>query len=569
MAATESSAKIIQALTQPNKALKKRALALIHHQVLREAAPHVERFLGVETDPELVALGVRVLAHLQDHQPQVETLGPEELRSHLRADDANVRRKALRILGETPEPQVLAELPQLFAAETEPRCLHMVLELFQRFPHPDSLSILVRSMVNDDERVRREGLLALLKLFTGDLFPRVLATLLDDSSAVKMLAHQFVATISRNHLLEALEAMMMRGGEPTAIAAQLLPSFLSHDMLPLLKRGLGHAQADVRELCRESLIRLEQKGDPEAALLLEELERIERTPGVNAVPDAAPALSTASTNVGDETGMIGLLETLGEMPEWLVLTLKRALAESDPVRGYGYLSSWSAYVTEWLAVTFIVAYLARGRRDPDADRLALGTIHFGSNRVDVPRLLLHLANRLPAPRSEHDLFPLLMAPEISRLEDDAPLLARLVELREGLACLQDYPDRAAELTPLARQSAAALLAALKPATNNRLILRHTSGNELKLIDLLRPQPLPIDTRTVNAERFAVNRPFLCSLDLDCEIPLFPFFTVTRDTLVPLRNQPTDQDLWDFLSRYGALDDFMTYLFSVVRPDSSP
>ena len=55
-----------KALFQQNKALKKRALAVIHNDVVTEAIHILREFMGVEEDSELQVLALKVFKKLQE-----------------------------------------------------------------------------------------------------------------------------------------------------------------------------------------------------------------------------------------------------------------------------------------------------------------------------------------------------------------------------------------------------------------------------------------------------------------------------------------------------------------------
>ena len=579
----ETLDKIRVALLQPNKALRKRALALIHNQSIVEARPLIEQYLGTETDPEMLPLAQRVLGALDAFTQASKGVKTDQLGDLLTSADPSQRLVALRALASRQEPGLAETLHRAGALnESDPECLQLVLEAFALNPHPANLPLQLAATKHVSDKIRQLALQGLMTFINGAILPRLLEGLLDPAPQMKMKAYQLVNSISRVNLLASLDAMLAQPAGDALLCARLLPSFLNRDLLPILQKGIKHAHPEVKALSQRALVLLSQKGDPEAAALLEDIARAAIAAKTAAVPPAArtavaampaapapapavPAVPGISATPAAPAGAIPLRSKadtdsiLARWPTWLTLTLRKAFGEQNPRHACTLFNTWVNQLREFFALSWVVVYFTQGRSHAGADRLAFGVMQYGVSRVDPVKLVQHSVHLLPACRREDELFPRVFAEQGRKDDEEAPFISLFVEMLEGLKLLQAHPDRAVELNAVARETAVRLLATLEPMLANRVVVRINTGTAFRAVDLNAPSPAALDARVAQNAAFTPRHPYLCSRDLNDSVPLHPFSGIDEAGTGLVKRQPNEDELWEFLTRHQALDGFFAFL----------
>jgi hypothetical protein len=537
--------KLRQALQQPNNAIRKRALAIIFNEARIEALPLIEEYLGWETEPDLQGLALKVRRKLQDFQATCSQVPTEKLLALLQHSTTESRILALRGLVEHRSARLAELVCQVCGQETSPEVLTLVAKILRRNPSPGNIPVLLRLIEHPAEEIRQDALEGILSIIFGCLYPLVLKTLLDPSPQLKMRAYQLISNISRPNLLEALDFMFSCGDQAMSrLAGTLLPSFLGPDLLPILDRHLAHADADTAALCKRAVILLAQKGNSEAARLVARIQSENPAKAGAAGPGARPPGP--------------FQEFLATYPRFLTEPLLVDFPLDDPSKILERLREVNARITDLLVFPFILSYFAVANRNPFLDRACFKVLRFGLAKTNPVNFLRTVAPAFPPPAGKDDLFPVVLA---DRLQNDFndQTLERYAQLQKALTVTEDPQT---DLRPLANQAMkdlADLLRALSFVTDNRLAVKHTDTNALRVADFMPATPAPIDPKLLQNFELAMNIPMLISRDLTRGISLGPYFVFDPFRQGITRITPNENDLWEFLMKRGILENFLAFL----------
>ena len=545
-AETVSLDKLRQALQQPNNAIRKRALAIIFNEARIEALPLIEEYLGRETEPDLQGLALKVRRKLQDFQATCSQVPTEKLLVLLQHSTTESRILALRGLVEHRSAKLAELVCQVCGQETSPEVLTLVAKILRRNPSPGNIPVLLRLIDHPTEEIRQDALEGILSIIFGCLYPIVLKSLLDPSPQLKMRSYQLISNISRPNLLEVLDFMFSCGDSTMSrLAGTLLPSFLGPDLLPTLDRQLAHPDAETAALCKRAVILLAQKGNSEATRLVARIQSEGRpSKAAPAGPGARPAGP--------------FQEFLTTYPRFLTEPLLVDFPLEEPGKILERLREVNARITDLLVFPFILSYFAVATRNPFLDRACFKVLRFGLAKANPVNILRTVAPAFPPPAGKDDLFPVVLA---DRLQNDFndQTLERYAQLQKVLAVSEDtQPD----LRPTATQAmkdTADLLRTLSFVTDNRLAVKHTDANALRVADFMPATPTPIDQKMLQNFELAMNIPMLISRNLDRGISLGPYFVFDPFRKGITRITPNENDLWEFLMKRGILENFLAFL----------
>ena len=542
MAAKPTLDQLKQVLFQNNPALKKRALAIIFNETMTEARPLLEEFVGQETNPELQALALKVLNKLELplDKPQEQT--PDQLMAALPAAGPEKKLAILRALAGCRSPRLAITIQQHCSLENSPEALLAIAEIFRKNPHIGNLGILMRLSAHPLEKLRLEALEGILNVMYGCLYPFILKALLDPSIPLKMKSYQLISSISRANLLEALGYMLdQESPQFTRLAGQLLPSFLGPDLVELLKKHLRHSDPETGAHCMRAVTLLAQKGYGEAIVLLET-----QTDSHAALPQMrnAPAIPS------------GLRQLLSAIPPWLSEPLEK---KPDDIRQLlNGIREVYERCRDFLILAFVCAYISLGKRTQTLDHLCFKVMTQGVTRSDPVGLLQSIAGALPEPREQTDLFPLLLAARILNEPDDT-LLEDLISLQEGLKLVNDHPEELVKVIEPALIGLEKLLFSLASFKANRLIVKYSDNEGMKVGDFFQPTTTTVDPRTLAHLELPLNRPLLVSQTGSHGLSLWPFVVFNPYQKKLMRMDPNEQDLWELLVQNNLLDGFMAFL----------
>ena len=536
--------KLRQALAQPNNAIRKRALSIIYNEAQIEAVPLIEDYLGQETEPDLQSLAVKVLKKLQEFKESSSQVPTDSLLALLQHPNLENRILALRGLADHKSPKLAEMIAGICARETSPEALGLIAKILKQNPSPGNIPLLIRLIRNPVEEIRQEALEAILSIIFGCLYPLVLKCLLDQSAPLKMRAYQLISNISRTNLLEALDFMFSSGNpELSRLAGRLLPSFLGHDLLPMLERTVTHPDPETAALCKRATILLSQKGSWEASALMENLR---------------PNVTAVSSSGSTQTPAGPLKKLLDVFPAFLTEPMASRLPKDDPLKLVYRMRETVIRFTDFLVFPFVTAYFTFGNRNPFLDRACFKLLHLGTVKCNPTQLIRTISPAFPAPVGKGDLFPIVLADRIQNDFNDH-LLEQIEALQKLLQSIGSPLPEPTALITRATKDMGDLLSSLSPISANRLAVKYTDQERLKVANFMVTNPIPIDPKLLQNFELQMNAPLLISGNSGRAIPLVPFFMLDSSKKVIVRIEPGENDLWDYLSARGILDGFFAFL----------
>ncbi len=536
--------KLRQALHQPNNGIRKRALAIIFNEVRIEALDILEEYLGRETEPDLQSLALKVRRKLQEFQATSSQVPLDKLLALLHHSTTESRILALRGLVEHRSTRMAELVTQTCAQEEDREALGLIAKILKKNPSPANLPFLMRLVAHPAEEIRQDALEGILSVIFGCLYPLVLKALLDPAPQLKMRAYQLISNISRTNLLEALD-FMFGSGDPamSRLAGSLLPSFLGADLLPILERQFSHPDAETAALTKRAVLLMAQKGNWEAARLVEKFQ----------AKGAAPASAASQPRQG------GVFQThLAAFPRFVTEPLQGGFPADDPMQNLSRLREVFHRFGDLLAYPFIKAYFAFAARNPFLDRTCFKVLQFGLAKANVVNLLRTVAPAFPPPAGQGDLFPLILADRIQNDFNDQ-LLEQMTSLQRVFHAMDEAPGELAALAAQATEGMGGLFTSLAPLVTNRLAVKYSDGEAVRVADFMPDIPAPIDQKLLQNFELRLNVPVLISQKSDRALSLFPFFVYDAARKALVRCDPGENDLWEFLKTHGILDSFFAYL----------
>ncbi|NLI79729.1 MAG: hypothetical protein GX442_25205 [Candidatus Riflebacteria bacterium] len=543
MSKTNSLDELRKALTQSNRALQKRALAIIHNEVVIEAQGLLQEFLGTQPEPDLQVLTMKVLKKLQEFASLPTQATPETLIPLLQSADESRRLYALRALRQRCSTNLLYTVQQFGADLARPEARVLVAEIFRRNPDLGNLPILLSYLGDAAATVRQEAFQAIIAVFQGCLLPHLLRGLADPAPGIVYLVRQFLNQVGKEHLLAALQGMLA-GEDPAQarLAAGVLAGLPGADVIPLARDHLAHPDPATAARVKEIVQELARKGDPDAAAL---------------IPPPPPEEETATVALRDLESR--LLEVWPKTPAWLLEPLAETGRSQSPLAEVNTrLRTIFERVRHLLVSGFIAAYFAQGGRNRVADRACFRAVAdpTGLNTLQLMRLL---ADTLPDPYGFGDIFPLAMGHCFREgLEDE--FAEPFISLQEGFNLLDEYPQETANFHVAAVEGLCDLLRGLSRFLgSNHLVVKQGTPDGLRVLDLWGPKPSHLDPKLFSNDLLPVNCPMLFSQDSMNRLPLVPFFQADQATGL-LRRGPMDEKArWEFFERVEAQESFLLFL----------
>lgn len=542
MTKANSLEELEKSLGQSNKALQKRALAIIHNEVVVEAQGILQRFIGTGPEPDLLALALKVQKKLQEFSGKSDQLTTESLIPLLQSDEESRRMYALRALRQRRSPNVAYILQQFGADFQTSEAKALVAEALRNNPDIGNLSILLRLIEDPAVNVRLEAYQSIIALISGCILPPLIKGLKDPVPEVVYLVRQFLKQVRREELLAALRLMLTGDQPPVArLAASVLGGLSGQDVLPLLKANLNHPDPETATLIRSAVAQMAVQGDREAATLVAQPATLD--------PNAGSALREIEAK---------LREVWPNAPAWLLdpLTLGRGgLGVADL---NARLRSIFERIGDLLAGSFVCAYFTVGTRNKVADRTCFRAAGLPAGPNTLPLLRL-LSETLPDPYGFGDLFPLSMGYCFREGLDDE-FTEPFLSLQEGFNLLEEYPEEAANFHAAAVEGLRDLLRGLaKFLGSNHLVALQTTPEGPRIYDLWRPSPLVLDSKLFGNVSLRVNAPVLVSQDSLHHLLLTPFFLVDPANGRLWRCPFDDKAKWEFYDRVFAKDAFLQFL----------
>ncbi|RCK81403.1 MAG: hypothetical protein OZSIB_2272 [Candidatus Ozemobacter sibiricus] len=550
MASTTSLEELGKALAGTNPGLQKRALAIIHNQAIIEAQDLVQRFLGTQPAPDLQALALKVLKKLQEFATLPEQATPEAVLPLLQSPDPARRMYALRALRKRVSSNILYTVQQFGADVEHPDGKALVAEVLRHNPDLGNLPILLGYLQDPAAAVRLKASEALIAVFQGCLLPPLLRGLTDPAPEIVYLVRQFLKQIGRDQFMAALH-FMLSGDDPAParLAAAILDGLSGPDVLPLIRQHLAHRDPETAARLREIVLQMARRGDPEAATLVPPPP----APGDEAVLPSLPDLAAQ------------VRETWPTAPAWLLEPLTDGGRDRAPLAEVNFrLRHVYERVRSVLTIGFVCAYFACGHRNKVADRACFRALTDPA-ALNTLQLLRLLSDTLPNPYGFGDLFPLGMG-HAFRVGLEDPFAEPFISLQEGFALLDEYPQEAANFHAAAVAGICDLFRGLAPFMGpNRLVVRRPTPEGLKVVDLWKPVPAPIDPTPFAAVPLPANAPALFSQDSMNHLLLAPFFFVEAASGELRFAPPDEKSRWEFFDRVGAQESFLLFLTEAGGP----
>ncbi len=556
-----------QALAQPNTAIRKRALAIIYNEVKVEAAGLLEEYLGRETDTGLQALAIKVLEKLKSFNESAGQVPTDRLVLLLQNPDPGARLLGLRAIATRRAPELAKIVARYCSEDSSAESQALVAQILRNNPTPGATPLLIKLVASETEKIRQDAIEGILNIITQCLFPEVLKTLLDPSSALKMRAYQLISNISRMNLLEALGAMLdSTEPETNRLGGKLLPSFLNPDLIPLLTKHAAHRDAETAALCKRTLLLLAQKGHFEAVQLLEKLATEENEARASAAPNhqtpqpAAPPSGLGSLKQGttgkDTVGKIQKLIT--GFPEFMQTPLQGISNAEGAPQIILRLKELYGRVRDMLAGPLITTFFIRSRRSQALDRVAFRALQQGIVRTDLLALMKSLAPAFESSRDGGDLYPITIAFRSQNSFDDH-LLESMQLLQDAFHALDSRTtDPAGFITPIIRGTED-MLAALDPIRANKLVVKCNDASGIKILDFVKTPAAQVDPRLLVNFDLPMNVPTLISGNSSSAVSFAPFLRFDPGARCLARHDPSEHDLWEYLMNLQILDAYLLFL----------
>ena len=557
--------KLRQALAQPNTAIRKRALAIIYNEVKVEAASLLEEYLGRETDTDLQALAIKVLEKLRSFSESAGHVPTERLVLLLQNPDPSARLLGLRAIATRRAPELAKIVARYCSEDPSAESQALVAQILRNNPTPGATPLLLKLVTNETENIRQDAIEGILNIITQCLYPEVLKTLLDPSSALKMRAYQLISNISRANLLEALEAMFDSiEPETNRLGGKLLPSFLNPDLIPLLKKHATHRDAETAALCKRALLLLAQKGHFEAVQLIEKLAVEGNGAKSSAVPSPSQAAGTPPDSTHQKPGStrkdtVGTIQKLiAGFPEFMQTPLHGISNSEGSPQIILRLKELYRRVRDMLAGPLITTFFIRSRRSQGLDRIAFRALQQGMARTDLLTLMKSLAPAFESSRDGGDLYPITIAYRSQNSFDDH-FLESLQLLQDAFRSLDSrMTDPAGFVAPIIRGSEE-MLAALDPIRANKLVVKCNDASGIKILDFVKSPAIQVDPRLLVNFDLPMNVPTLISGNSSSAVSLAPFLKFDPTVRCLARHDPSEHDLWEYLMSLQILDAYLLFL----------
>ncbi|MBI3039255.1 HEAT repeat domain-containing protein [bacterium] len=540
---------IKKALTQPNSALKKRALAVLYNDEMVEAKSLLESYVGSEVDPDLQTLAIKVLNKLRESLKGQFQFDLEKVRGAFQSRDNSQRISALRTLLTQRSPKIPKLVQDLLPNETSPEAISLIVEILKNNPDPGNLPLLLKFSNDPSDAVRMEALQGVVNIMNGCMYPFILRALLDPSPPLKMKAYQLISMISRANLLDSIDFMLgSESAETSRLAGQLLPPFVGPDLLPLLKKNINHKDEETRALCKRALVIMSQKGNSEATKVLESLSA-----------STVPPSSVQSSKAILESTMLSsdCQRHFERYPGWLTKPLNDAVNSREPKFALGCIWDFFEKLLCLLIPASVCAYFFRGNRSQYWDSVFFDSIQKGSQKTDPAKIIQTLPMVLPLSTTPDDLFPFILASKVQN--DENSIVENFLSIREGFSLYKENPQESARFLKPAFETIESLLDSFSFITKNWILVKVMDNGNVRMYDFLKNKPVPINPALLSNFEFPLNVPILVSGNFSSALQLSPFLGLDKSRSSLVRIDPNEQELWEFLKKYRAMEDYMSFL----------
>ncbi|MBF0407048.1 MAG: HEAT repeat domain-containing protein [Candidatus Riflebacteria bacterium] len=540
-----------KALEQPNSAIRKHALALIFNESIVEAKPLLEDYLGRENNAQLQALTLQVLKKLQNFSKFSGQVEVEKLESFLSHPDLERRLLGLRGLIGRKSKKIPPLIDRFCTHEKNTEALVLISEILKSNPDMKNLSFLEQFASSKNENLRINALDGYMNIISGAILPVILKSLDDPSPVVKMRAFQLAGKVDRRWLTESLDTMLKSDSlEENRTAANLLHVFIGEDLLTTISTHFNHRDSETAELCRHALYILSKRGCSEAGVLIEQLGK-ENKPQVESI-----SLEILSP---------GLNSLVKALPFSVAGILRAEKLQNDPVLVLYRVKECYLKICKLLACSFIAYYFAFGKKSQQLNYICFRSLSDGINKVDVIKLISELAPVFPEPENEGDLFPAVIARNVTK-DVEENLFGEIISLKEGFSFLEQHPEMADSLLQPALADMEKLVGHIECIKSNSLLIKCASGDQIRFINFWKPAPEFVDPRQLESLGFDVqiNRPILISKNSSRFLDMFPFMSYDNEKKLEIGNNPGEQELWEFLVKNNILEQFMVFLTEKVR-----
>jgi hypothetical protein len=536
--------KIREALRLGNAALKKRALAIVFNDAIVEARGLVEEFLGNEPDQSLQNMALQVIRKLEGFENQSQQAAPESVGVLLQSADPAGRVLALRALLNRRDPSIPGLLADFSIESASTEEIGLVAEILKQNPDPRNLAFLLRFSDHASEKIRIDAVEGILNLMHGCMYPHVLKSLLDPAPQIKMKAYKLISKMSRANLLDTLEFMISsHDPEMSVLAGKLFPSFLGPDLVPLLQKHLQHPDGQTVGLIKRALVLMAQKGNPEAVALVEGMAQAGSFAGEKTVEHKLPP---------------ECMKLLAVYPQWVSQTLIELPAKVDPLRIIHVVRDVFQRLEGLLKASFIIAYFFFGKRTGPCDKTCFRAFQVGLDKGDTIQILRNLAPALPEPKSDRDVFPLLLGHRLMTDFNDT-LLEQIMSFHEIFRVIEENPGEASSFVQPTLDGIKEFLTAMQVLTANILVVKYTDGIALKTQNFLSVKPTPVDPKISANFSISINNPWVIGGDSIRGCNLAPFFTLDPQKRGVAAKLPDEDELWGFLKQHKIIDDYLAFL----------
>lgn len=533
--------KLAQALTQPNIAIRKRALAIIYNEARAEAYSLVEEYVGKESKPDLQNLGLKVLAKLKEFKNRSSEVPLDRLLDFLRHPNPDNRLLALRALANQKSPRIAELVVANCLDNPTGETLELVAGILKDNPNPKSIPFLIELLDHPEEKLRIVALEGILSVIFGYMLPYVLKSLLDPSTQLKMKAYQLIGNISRANLLEALGNMLANPSKDMSqLAGKLLPSFLAPDLLPLLEGNVMHADAETAALCRRAVSLLAQKGHFEAVRLLDKLKQKDQ-----------PRQTVTQAQI-DETAFIS------RFPRFMVEPMAQLPAEESPQKIIHITKEVFSRISDFLTASMICAYFKFAARDAWCDKHCFKVLQTGVEKSDLIRFLSTISPAFQKSRIPGGLFPNNLAYSIQK-DFNNRIIEILTTFREKAKNPTENELQTNALASSLKCDLNAILESVSEISKNRLAVKLSDAGGVKVFDFMSFNPEIIDEKLLMNFQIPMHTPVLISENFGSSLSLAPFYQFSPEKRMIIRIDPAEDELWDFLNRHKILEPFLAFL----------
>ncbi|MFZ2960585.1 MAG: hypothetical protein WA705_27210 [Candidatus Ozemobacteraceae bacterium] len=563
MAGEVTLEQIKTALFQPNSALKKRALAVIHNRGLVEACGLLQQFVGVEQDIDLQTFALRILEKLktQEAKPSEITSLPveKELVPLLMSPEPGKREQALRLMLGHRSSIISSLLQERCQNELHPDVAALVAENLRNNPDVANFPLIRRLLESPSTRVRVEAYRALQSLINGCFLPILMNGMTDESQEIEMTLRQMVNLTHRRNLLDAYGFMLSSGvPERSRQAVAMMASCMGPDLLPMIRTHIRHSDGPTLDALRVLLEQLVARGTPEAANILSALKSAQ---GASKDGEEASDVGNRASGPAEvfRTLAADLREFWKSAPAWLLEPLLEPGEEVGPAEVIGRIRKVFDRVRYLLTVSYICVYFQAGNRSAAADRAGFRAIQQEITGVNTVHVLRFLGDALPEPAGTGDFFPQFLAFRLHRDEEDT-FFESFTALHEGFTLLDEYPDAAEGFLQPAVDGMTQLFKSLEAfLETNRLIAKINTSEGLKIYDYWGPSPTQVDARTVTNFFLPLQCPVLISRDSMQSLSLAPFMSLDPARGALSQGCPDEHALWEFFKKLGVHEAYLAFL----------